>query len=157
MNKDFYELKPINLKDLFSNSYKITLDESASCQGENKKDLWYFQIPCKYGHIYPISDKYLGFWCDSRVIKARMVRDAPEIELVQDGDGEGVFRFTPGQFGIVARYARPRRRRRLKTNHKQKLQKSNQRHRFISQNHGSKVTKSGLKSTISKQIGVWDG
>jgi len=129
--------RPLNLKDLYGERYKITLDESAFCEKESKRDLWYFQIPCKYGHIYSISDMYLGFWCDSGVIKARMVREAPEIELVQDSDDEGVFRFTPEQFEIVAKYARPRRRRRLSKEHKEKLTKAGSNHRFISKNHGS--------------------
>jgi len=137
LKKSSNELTPLDLKQLYGNRYKITIDESALCEKETKRDPWYFQIPCKYGHIYPISDKYLGFWCDSGVIKARVEREAPEIELVQDSESEGVFRFAPGQFEIVAKYARPRRRRRLSKEHKEKLTKAGSNHRFISKNHGS--------------------
>ena len=90
MYKEANETKPLNLKELFGDRYKIAIDESAFCENESKRNPWYFQIPCKYGHIYPISDKYLGFWCNSGGIKARMVREVNDIELVQDGEGEGV-------------------------------------------------------------------
>jgi len=142
---------PLNLKELFGDRYKIAIDESAFCKNESKRDPWYFQIPCKYGHIYPISDKYLGFWCDSRIIKTRMVREVPDIELVQDGDKEGVFRFTPEQFEKVAKYARPRRRRRLSKEHKQKLTKAGSTHRFISKNHGSEESFGRLYRALGKE------
>jgi len=133
MYKDLNVPTPLNLKDLYGNRYKVTLDESSTCPGESKRDPWYFRIPCKYGHIYPISDKYLGFWCDSGVIKARMVREAPEIELVQDGDGEGVFRFTVEQFEIVAEYTHPfkkRGRRNLSNMEKSQLVEAGRDHQF---------------------------
>jgi len=75
----------------------------------------------------------------------------PDIELVQDGDKEGVFRFTPGQFEIVAKYARPRRRRRLSKEHKQKLTKAGSRHRFFSKKHGSEASFGQLYRALDKE------
>jgi len=75
----------------------------------------------------------------------------PDIELVQDGDKEGVFRFTPGQFEIVAKYARPRRRRRLSKDHKQKLAESSSNHRFFSKKHGSEVSLGRLYRVLGKE------
>ena len=123
MYKDINVPTPLDL-NLYGDRYKIAIDESAFCKDESKRDPWYFQIPCKYGHIYPISDKHLGFWCDSGGIKARIIREVPGCELIQDGKGEGVFRFTPGQFDSISEYAHPikkRGRRVLKNDEKQAL------------------------------------
>lgn len=104
---------PINLRELYGKRCKIGLDEAAQYESGGRNDPWLFQIPCKFGHIYPISDKFLGFWCEGIRVRARLRREHPEIEEIQEGDLESVFQFTRDQFDIVAEYAKPRRRRRL--------------------------------------------
>jgi hypothetical protein len=113
--------EPMNLKGLFGHRYKIQLDESAFCAGESKNDPWYYQIPCKYGHIYAYSDRLLAYYCDSGRMREKIHREHPEIEVCQWGDYEAVSLFTPGQLETIAIYARPRRKRKLSPEHCQKL------------------------------------
>jgi len=113
---------PLNLRKIYGNCFKIVLDESAFLEPGGKKDPWYFQIPCKYGHLYPYSDKRIAFYCESGKVRARLLRNCPELEVRQCSDiGEAVFLFTPEQFDIVAEYARPRKKRRLSNKHKEKF------------------------------------
>ena len=110
---DVNELKPLDLKELYADRYRIKLDDSASCPGESKRNPWYFQIPCEHGHIYPVSDKLLGFYCTGPKIRVRLHRDHPELQTPQWGDFEAVFLFSPEMFETIAQYAKPRRKRQL--------------------------------------------
>jgi len=122
MNTNKPDVKPINLQNLYGKRFKIVLDESASCPGESKDNPWYYQIPCKFGHIYSYSDKKLGFYCESGNIRNRLHREHPKIEVVNwSDDGEAIFLFTYDQFENVARYARPKRKKRLSQEHRRKL------------------------------------
>jgi len=56
----------------------------------------------------------------------------PEIELIQDGNFEGVFIFDLNQFEKIAKYARPKKRRRLSEKHRSRLLESNLKCRFKS-------------------------
>jgi len=148
MNTNKPDVKPINLQNLYGKRFKIVIDESAFQPGERKDDPWYYQIPCKIGHIYPYSDKMLGFYCESGNIRNRLHREHPEIEVVNwSDDGEAIFLFTPDQFNIVAEYAKPKRKRRLSQEHRRKLEISGQRYKFKSSNHGSNDAKSTQIST----------
>lgn len=131
-------MKPLNLKELFGKRFKIKLDEAAKSTVNGLKDPWLYTIPCKFGHIYPISNKCLGFWCTGVIINRRIQKDHPEIELVQDGDGEGVFRFTFDQFDTIAGYAKPKKKRRLSKEHKNKLLKASKAYQFQLKKHGCK-------------------
>jgi hypothetical protein len=82
MNIDNTKIKLLNLKELFEKRYKIVLGESAFQPGESKDNPWYFQISCKYGHIYPYSDKALGFYCEGGNVRNRLNRKYTEIEVV---------------------------------------------------------------------------
>lgn len=105
--------QPLNLKNLFGDRYKIELDEATHCRGESKKDPWYFQIPCKFGHIYPHSSNQLGYYCNGPRLMKRLQREHPEIEISQEGDFEAIFLFSPPQFDMIATYAHPKRKRRV--------------------------------------------
>jgi len=115
------EPKPLNLKELYADRYRIELDESALCPGESKRNPWYFQIPCKHGHIYPCSDKLLGFYCTGTKIRAKLRRNHPELETPLWGQSEAVFLFPLEMFGIIAQYTKPRRKRQLSEKHKKQL------------------------------------
>jgi len=100
---DAKTVQPLNLKELFEKQYKIVLDESAFCPGENKDNPWYFLIACKHGHIYPDSDRKLGFYCESGNIRNRLHRKHPKIEVTNwSDDGEAIFLFIPDQFDLIA-------------------------------------------------------
>jgi len=127
----------LNLYIIFAKTYKMAVDESAYNTSNGKLDPWYYQIPCKYGYIYPYSSTKLAFYCEGYKIKQKIIRELPEIELIQDGDIEGVFIFTPDQFDKIAKYARPKKRRRLSEKHRNILMESNQCYRFKSKKGGS--------------------
>ncbi len=113
--------QPLNLKELYTGRYRFVLDESALHEKGGRRNPWYFQIPCMYGHIYPHSDKLLGFCCESGRIIAKLRNDHPELPIPQDGDGAAIFLFTLDQFDVVAEYAKPRKKRRISEAQKTRL------------------------------------
>jgi len=152
MNVDNFKIKQLNLKELFEKRFKIAIDESAFQLGESKDNPWYFQVPCKYGHIYPYSDKVLGFYCESGNIRKRLNREHPGIEIINwSDDGEAVFLFTPDQFDLIAKYAKPKRKKRLSQDHRRKLTSAGtdalKRHRKSIQN-GTKTGQISTKRTL---------
>ena len=118
-------MKPLNLKGLYGNQYRITYDPSAESEANGKNDPWMFVIPCQYGEIYPHSNKLLSIRSISRV-----GQELPSLKILNDGDGEAVFLFPPEMMNKVARIVKPRKRRHLSAEHKQKLMKSSECFRF---------------------------
>jgi len=86
------------------------------------KNPWDLQIPCTYGHIYPYSNNMLGFYCSGYKIKAKIIRET-DFELIQDGDTEGVFLFPPKRMKEMAKYAKPKSRRKMTAKQKADLAK----------------------------------
>jgi len=115
---------PLNLKQMYGDKYRVELDGAA-------QSAWHLWVLCKFGHIYPYSGKLLAYFCESGGIRAKLKRDHPEIECPQWGDdGVAVFLFTPDQFGIIAEYAKPKKRRKLSAEHKAKLLEASRDHQF---------------------------
>jgi hypothetical protein len=121
MPAENHRVIPLDLKEIYGHGYKIQCDESAPHFGGGRNNPWYYQIPCKYGHIYAYSDRLLAYYCDSGRIQEKLHREHPEIEVCQWGDYEAVFLFPPDQIHTIAKYARPRTKRRLSPEHRQKL------------------------------------
>ena len=141
MNEDSTAPIPINLKEKYGERFKIGIDESAFCEKESPKNPWYFKILCKYGDIYPVSNKRLGFHCTGERIRGRLHKDHPEIGIQNwSDDGEAIFIFDQEQFDIVAEYAKPRRRRCLKNKDRRRLANAGQRSRFKAQKHGVEIS-----------------
>jgi hypothetical protein len=90
----------INLFDLFGDRYKVTIDRD-SAEGPRDKDPWLQQVRCRYGLIYPHSATHLAIRLDHHpVVAMRLVRLG--VELIQDGDHEKIFIFTPDRFQELA-------------------------------------------------------
>ena len=107
-------MKPIDLRQLFGERYRITLDEAARHERGGRNNPWYYQIPCKRGMIYPYSDELLAFYCQGIRLRHKVRREHPDLEYLHWSDeGEAVFLFPLDRFDQIAVYARPRRRRRL--------------------------------------------
>ena len=140
MNEEHDEVIPINLKEHYGDRFKIGLDEAAFCEDESKKNPWYFKIMCKYGDIYPVSDKKLGFHCTGERIRGRLHKDHPKIEVHNwSDDGEAIFIFDQELFYIIAEYAKPRLkpgRKKLSKNERKKLENAGRGHRYKSENTG---------------------
>lgn len=118
-------MQPINLKELFGNKYRIEHDPAAAYEQGGKRDPWLFIIPCKYGHIYPHSDKLLAVWIDGSNIRKRFMDAFPDLECVNWSDtGEAIFLFPPGIFEGIAKILKPKKRpgvRKLSPEHREKL------------------------------------
>lgn len=147
---------PINLRELFADRYRIVLDESAFCEEGGKLNPWYFQIPCKYGHFYLHSEQQIGFYCKGSRIRSKLHGEHPELETLQwSNDGEAMFLFTPEQFDVVAKYAKPMRKRgprRLSDDHRDKLAKASRVHRFTSDSMVNNGSLEGRHATISTSV-----
>jgi len=152
MSEDHDEVIPINLKEEYGDRFKIDIDESAFCKKESPKNPWYFKIMCKYGDIYPVSDKKLGFHCTGERIRGRLQKDHPEIEARNwSDDGEAIFIFDQEQFDIIAEYAKPRRRRCLKNRDRLRLANAGQRSRFKAQKHGVEISSEAHNQAYMKE------
>ncbi len=104
---------PINLKEQYGSEYETSLDCACEAYPELSDDPWYFQIPCKYGHIYPHSSDKMGYYCEGGKIRAKLKKEHPELDIAQWAeDVEAVFLFTPDQFEIIALFAQPLKKRR---------------------------------------------
>ena len=112
---------PINLKAKYGKRYKIKRDEGATQEVKGRADPWYWQIPCPRGHIYPISDTHMGFWCDGTVTKGHLRR--AKVTMTLDGDTEAVFKFTPDQFETVAKIVKPLKKRQVSAEQREAFKK----------------------------------
>jgi len=139
---------PINLKDLLGGRYRVVLDESARHEPGAKKDLWYFMLLCRYGSIYPFSARLLAFHCTARGIRTRLHGDHPRLEIRNlSDDGEAIFLFRLDQFDLVAEYARPRRKRRISGEERDRLAK-------IGRDHHFKPNSTAINATKTPQNGA---
>ncbi len=146
---------PINLKDLFGNRYRVTVDESADREPGAKTDPWNFLIACKHGTISPYSDELLAFHCTARRIRTRLHRDHPRIDVQNwSDDGEAIFFFRQDQFDLVAEYAKPRRKRQISAKERSRLAEIGRGNHFKPNStaiNASKTTQDGVISGNSTQ------
>lgn len=151
-------MEPLNLKELFGKRYKIGLDPAAKDEAGGRNDPWYYQILCRFGHIYPYSDKLLAYFCVGSGIRAKIKKEHPEIDILNwSDDGEATFLFPLDQFEIMAEYARPRRRRRLSKNHREKLTKAGTDALRLYRNPNCGIEKTAPESTQMKNQSFWYG
>lgn len=71
----------VNLKNRFGKKYKIKVAKEYS-----KLDSWNFEIPCKYGYIYPYSSTHLGFASATSGGIANKVAKLECTQVIADGD-----------------------------------------------------------------------
>jgi hypothetical protein len=104
----------VNLAARFGQDFKITHDPAARTRPQ-KRDPWMMQLPCrgKGVTIYPFGGDRLAVEVDGRPGLVKKLVAIPDVELLQDGDGEKTFLFEVALFGPVAAVVRPRKRRRL--------------------------------------------
>jgi hypothetical protein len=88
--------EPIDLKARFP-EFRVTLDPAA----ESRADPWLYQIPGRYGVIYPYGGDRLAVEVDGHPEIARRL-GALRAKLVQDGDDEKTFTFHVSLFKQVA-------------------------------------------------------
>ena len=105
----------VNLLERFGAKYRISFDEAYSAKGKHRDnlDLWYLELPGRFGTIYPQGGTTLAVMVDRHPQAARQLAALPSCRLYNDGEHEKVFLFDVEDFAKVAAIVRPRRRPRL--------------------------------------------
>lgn len=102
----------INLKEVYGERYRITLDPAAETLAE-RKDPWMFTIRCKGRDcrfrpiIYPHSDKLLALEIDYKKTKRVLLQSLPGMITHQMGNNECTLLFPPELFDRVAEIVKP--------------------------------------------------
>jgi hypothetical protein len=124
----------VNLIDRFGDKYKIGWDSCYNPKGRPKEKLapWYMTVPCERGTIYPHGDLKLGVMVDYRPITANLLAESGVCELYQDCDREKTFLFDVADFDTVAEIVKPRRKRRLTPEQREKNVERLKKYRFDS-------------------------
>jgi hypothetical protein len=118
--------KCIDLQDQFGEDYQIGLDESA----DGRADPWHLTVLCERGEIYPFGGDFLAVEIIGHPVIARQVADIDGVRLHQDGDGEKTYVFHAELFHLVAAFVRPRRRRKLSDEDRDRLVQAGACYRF---------------------------
>jgi hypothetical protein len=123
----------VDLKAQFGDRFRITYEESYSADrgdGARAQDPWLLIMPCRYGRIYPHGGDLLGASTDRRGATARALAALPGVRVVQDGsDGINVT-FPKAEFEAVAAIMKPKRRRVLTAEQRERLVAIGAKHRF---------------------------
>ncbi len=115
----------INLKERFGRRFKVGNEESYRADrghGARAADPWLMVVPCYYGHIFPHGGNLLAASVDGYPKLAGKLRRLPCCRVHQDGDfGEVTVLFDMADFAKVARIIRPRRRRQVSPQERERL------------------------------------
>jgi hypothetical protein len=114
----------IDLKECFGNCYRVVAEESYRAErGDTARihDPWLLVIPCKYGHIYPHGGECLAASTTHRGPLANQLAALSCVRVVQDGDDGVNAVFHIDDFDQVAAVMKPKRRRKLSSDHAKKL------------------------------------
>ena len=125
----------IDLKCHFGDQYRVEYEESyIADRGDRARteDPWLMIILCQHGHIYPHGGDLLGISTNRKGPITEKVRNLPCTSLALDSD-EGInATFHLNDFDQVAKIVKPRRRRRLSPEQRQKLMESSIKTQFRS-------------------------
>jgi hypothetical protein len=141
----------VHLQERFGDRYRVVYEESYYAQhGARARvvDPWFMIIPCQHGHIYPHGDGVLGFASDKKGPVAKRVSQLDFVTTLLDGEDGVNVAFPEEWFEAVAYIVKPRRRRRLSEEHRQKLLESSRRYQF---SHGSGAPDSAQESPLLSQ------
>ena len=120
MDQAFSDWKrPVNLERLAEGKYKLGTDEASETKYIGYADRWDLVIKCFNGEIYPFSDRLLAFHCIKKIIRNRLHKEYGEVAVRNWSDnGEAIFLFELNQFELIAKYAKPKKRRILSPVHR---------------------------------------
>ena len=125
----------IDLKCHFGDHYRVEYEESYIADRGSRartEDPWLMIILCQHGHIYSHGDNLLGVSTNRQGPITEKTRNLPCTTVVQDSD-EGInATFHLNDFDQVAKIVKPRRRRRLSPEQRQKLMESSIKTQFKS-------------------------
>ena len=122
-----------------------TVSGEARGAREDIRRPWYHVIPCQYGHIYVHGDDELGFASDKPGGVAKRVANLPFTRVTQSGDDGMNIVFDVAHFDEVAAIVKPRRKRILSDEHREKLVEAGRLSRFA----GSETTQTNLERDLT--------
>jgi hypothetical protein len=125
----------LNLSELFGDRFRIGHDPVAETWKE-KQDPWMMTILCQRGLIYPYGGTTLAVEIDYRPILAKAVAKVPGVRLYQDGDWEKTFLFDVSLFDQIAAIVKPRKRKQLSEEQRERLADIGKQHRFSPRSTG---------------------
>ena len=109
----------VDLKALAKEKYlKIVLDESAKIDKVRANRVWYYQVPCRYGHIYVHGADSLGAFTDRSKVRTRLAKLG---RVHQNGDVEMTVVFDPCKLDEVASLLQAKKRRTLSESERERL------------------------------------
>ena len=116
-----------DLKALDGDRYLIRTDEGYFAETGSSMncntDPWLWQIPCRYGHIYPWGPDLLAAVFEGRRrVSMRLVHRG--FPLLQDGDDGQTVGFHPDQFDEVAAEIRPHKKPQFTEEQKQRFREN---------------------------------
>ena len=131
----------IDLRKKFGHLFKITTDPAYDTSHVPRKclDPWYFQIPCKFGIIWPYGGKLIAVEVDYHPQASRKLVLVPGVRLWQDGDQEKTFLFDLGIFDLVTEIVQPKKRKQLSEEQKARLADLGREFRFVSHGAGDQI------------------
>lgn len=103
----------INLKEIAEErGYRITLDESATIDPSRSERPWYYQIPCRRGHIWVWGKNMLAAYCNRPRLFTKLWA-IPGVQRYQTGDDEINVKFPPELLDQIAEFLQAKKKRRL--------------------------------------------
>ena len=122
----------IDLRETYGDRFKVESERavpSERTEFRSEEAPWLMVIPCQLGQIYPYGGSLLSAHTDHRCSRNRlMALDC--CEIYQLGDTEVTVNFNVRDFDRVAELLKPKKRRRLSPEHRQKLVRASIPHRF---------------------------
>lgn len=110
-----------DLRHLAGKRFRTGHDPAAEHEPGGRNDPWLLTIPCQHGEIYPHGADRLGFASKTRGEVARAVAALPGAEVVQEASDGMNITFPVDLFDRVAAVVKPRRKRRLSPEQRERL------------------------------------
>ncbi|MFH1923803.1 MAG: hypothetical protein ABIP48_28425 [Planctomycetota bacterium] len=123
----------INLKERFGDRFKIDVDESYYAERpefRKAEEPWLQLLLCRHGHICPWGGSQLAACTNGRGPVANRLKALPFTTVAQEGDDGVNVLFDVAHFDQVAEIMKPRLRRRLSPEQRQRLAVAGAKYRF---------------------------
>jgi hypothetical protein len=111
----------IDLRKLAGKRFRVARDEAAEHEPGGRNDPWLVTIPCQRGHFYPHSATLIGFASNSRGGTIKRLAAMPGVTVLNDGADGLNLAFPAELFPAVPRMVKPRRRRQLNQEQRDRL------------------------------------
>jgi hypothetical protein len=116
----------------FGKRFKIEFDPAydPTHRPADRLDPWMMVIPCERGTIYPQGDDRLAAEVEGRAPTRRKLQGLKGVAVIQDGDDFLAVTFNVTDFGKIAQILKPRRKRVLTAEQRERLATASLANRF---------------------------